>query len=185
MTRHAPSVDDPQKAGFVCALLCEFLGDYGEEKAVFSDAELAAVRRIAACCRAAIGGGAGGDAPELLADFLAWRQGPDATTAAGVASLLAALQTLRTAWRADAAQQREFAAAMLALWRGGGRMTKAERAMAPLVFGTLGVPPATAETASLGWSPLPCETGPWPLYDRHAGREFSSPRICWGSGDVL
>jgi len=63
MSRNAPFVDDPQKAGFVFALLCEFLGDYGEEKADFSDDELAAVRRIAACCRSATGAGSAGDAP--------------------------------------------------------------------------------------------------------------------------
>lgn len=148
MSRNAPFVDDPQKAGFVFALLCEFLGDYGEEKADFSDDELAAVRRIAACCRAATGAGSTGDAPELLAAFLQWRQGPDATTAAGVASLQAALATLRRSWRVDGAQQREFALAMLALWRGDGRMTKAERAMAPLVFGTLGIPPEAVANAA-------------------------------------
>jgi hypothetical protein len=148
MTRNAPHADDPQRAGFVFALLCELLGDYGEEKATFSDDELAAVRRIAACCRAATGAGPLSDAAELLAGFLAWRQGPDASSESGVASLVAALDTLCKQWRADLAQQREFAAAMLALWRGDGRMTKAERAMAPLVFGTLGVPPEVVEWAA-------------------------------------
>lgn len=148
MTRLAPFVDDPQKVGFVFALLCELLGDYDEEKAEFSQAELAAVRRIAALCRAATGTGAGGADADLLAAFLTWRQEPDATTAAGVASLLAALQTLRASWRADPAQQYEFAAGMLALWLGDGRMTKAERAMAPLVFGTLSIPPTVLAAAA-------------------------------------
>jgi hypothetical protein len=149
MSRNAPHADDPQKAGFVFALLCEFLGDYGEEKSNFSDDELVAVQRIAACCRAATGTGSLGDTPEQLAAFLAWRQGPDANAAVGVASLVTALETLRKSWRADPAQQHEFAVAMLALWRGDDRMTKAERAMAPLVFGMLGIPPDVVAAAKM------------------------------------
>jgi len=33
-------------------------------------------------------------------------------------------------------------------WRGDGRMTKAERTMAPLVFGTLGIPPEVVASAA-------------------------------------
>lgn len=148
MSGNAPGVDNLRDAGFVLGLLCEFLGDYGEDKSGFHETELVAVRRIAGCCRAVTKSDAAGDAAGLLAGFLAWRQGPEATTAAAVASLVAVLETLRTKWNADPAQQREFADAMFALWRGDGRMTKAENAMVPLVFGMLAIPPEVVSAAS-------------------------------------